>query len=297
MNAATVHFIVKETCQAIWDVLTPTEMPVPSKDDWIRIESEFVRRWKFPNCIGALDGKHVTIVAPPNSHSLFYNYKGTFSINLMALVDANYKFIFIDVGNYGSNADGGVFTRSEFGRCFYNKDLDIPPPKALPNAPLAGLIPHCIVADEAFPLRSDIMRPYPRKTKKRDRLPVDKAIFNYRLTLARRVVENAFGILAQRFRLFNRRIQLDEKNVIIVVKACCVLHNWLRGKSEFSEVSSFLNPDKEPFLPAGGPVRNLAHLQGYHSAAESIKTRNLFKDYFNSPAGSVPFQDRCVREQ
>lgn len=215
----------------------------------------------------------------------------------MALVDANYKFIFIDVGNYGSNADGGVFMRSEFGRRFYNKELDIPPPKALPNAPLAGQIPHCIIADEAFPLRADLMRPYPRKKKNGERLSEDKAIFNYRLTLARRVVENAFGILAQRFRLFNRRIQMNERNVITVVKACCVLHNWLRDSSDYNETSSFLNPDRDPFLPSSGPVTNIAHLRGYHSAKEAIQTRNLFKEYFNSPAGEVPFQYQGMREQ
>ena len=141
------------------------------------------------------------------------------------------------------------------------------------------------------------MHPYPRKNKNGERLSENKAIFNCRLTLACRVVENAFGILTQRFRLFNRRIQMNEKNVTTLVKACCVLHNWLRDTSDYSEASTFLNPGKEPFLPAGGPVRNIAHLRGYHSAADAIKTRNLFKDYFNSPAGSVPFQYQGMHEQ
>ena len=71
--------------------------------------------------------KHVMIRAPPNSQSLFYNYKGFFSINLMALVDADYRFIFVDVGNFGSNADSGVFKASKFGQRFLNKELNIPP--------------------------------------------------------------------------------------------------------------------------------------------------------------------------
>ena len=71
LGLPTIHGIIKETCEAIWTVLAPSEMPVPTKDDWIQIESDFVHHWKFPNCIGGLDGKHVVIVALPNSHSLF----------------------------------------------------------------------------------------------------------------------------------------------------------------------------------------------------------------------------------
>ena len=82
----------------------------------------------------------------------------------MALVDANYHFTFIDVGNYGSNA---VFSRSEFGQLFLGHELDIPGPKPLPNSPELGNIPHVIVADEAFPFKSNIMRPYPRSRNAR----------------------------------------------------------------------------------------------------------------------------------
>ena len=94
---------------------------------------------------------------PPNSHSLFYNYKGFFSIVLMALVDADYHFIYIDVGNYGSNGDSGIFKNSALGEAFTGKRLNIPGPNRLPGYPERGALPHCIVADEAFPLRMDLI--------------------------------------------------------------------------------------------------------------------------------------------
>ena len=107
MGYSTIHYIVRETCGAIWDGLVKEEMSPPSADRWKEIEREFANRWNFPNCVGAVDGKHIVITAPFKSGSLYHNYKGTFSINLMALVDANYKFIFVDIGQYGSNADWG----------------------------------------------------------------------------------------------------------------------------------------------------------------------------------------------
>ena len=292
---STVAGIVTETCNAIWDVLVDTEMPAPTESDWKRIENQFATRWNFPNCVGALDGKHIVITAPHNSGSLYYNYKGTFSINLMALVDGNYKFIAVDVGQYGSNADSGVFQKSTLGQMFLKRKLGIPGPKALPGAPEVGVLPHCIVADEAFPLRVDLMRPYPRR-RKGENLPQDKAIFNYRLSRARRIVENAFGILAQRWRIFNRRIQLKEDNVIAVVKACCVLHNYLRDTPDYQDRATLdVNTEGDVLMPAGAAVYNLAYMRGYHSAKDALKTRELFKTYFNSEKGSVPWQlDRIL---
>ena len=127
LGVSTVHYIIKDTCQAIWDELKDEFMPIPKMQDWRKIENEFWMRWNFPNCIGAIDGKHIMLQTPARSGSLFYNYKGTFSIVLMAIVDAQYRFIFIDVGAYGSYADGAIFHRSAFGLALINGELDIPP--------------------------------------------------------------------------------------------------------------------------------------------------------------------------
>ena len=131
--------------------------------------------------MGALDGKHIVIQAPARSGSLYHNYKGTFSLNLMALVDANYKFMYIDIGEYGSNADGAVFKNSEFGKAFMEGDLDIPEPEHSPNYPVSGPVPYCFVADKAFSLCADLMQPFPRGGKSMDKA---QSIFNYRLSRA-----------------------------------------------------------------------------------------------------------------
>ena len=76
----------------------PEVMPPPrTPAEWNRIANSFKRKWQFPNCCSILDGKYCTVIVPPNSGSLYWNYKRTFSIILMALVDSNYKYIMVNV--------------------------------------------------------------------------------------------------------------------------------------------------------------------------------------------------------
>ena len=90
---------------------------------------KFWKRWNFSNCIGSIDGKHVKLKQPPNSSTLFYKYKTYFSIVLMAVVDADYRFTYIDVGDYGSNSDSAIFRNCNFGKRYMHSQLDVPPPK------------------------------------------------------------------------------------------------------------------------------------------------------------------------
>nr|CAI5826495.1 unnamed protein product [Callosobruchus analis] len=84
--------IVKEVLAAIRDQLLHVLLPSPSENDLKDRASEFWEQWNFPYCIGAIDGKHVRIVCPAKSGSLYFNYKEYCSIVLLAIVDANYKF-------------------------------------------------------------------------------------------------------------------------------------------------------------------------------------------------------------
>ena len=87
---STVHNIVIDVCNAIIEQMKEECMPVPTREKWLQISTNFWNLWNFPNCLGAIDGKHVVITAPASSGSLYFNYKKTFSIVLMAVVDANF---------------------------------------------------------------------------------------------------------------------------------------------------------------------------------------------------------------
>ncbi|EZA53811.1 hypothetical protein X777_06627 [Ooceraea biroi] len=92
VGKSTVHKIIPEVCHAIWLALQPVVLPTLSADEWKKKSEDFLFKWQFQNCVGALDGRHIEIQAPPCSGSHFFNYKGYFSIVLLALCDANYKF-------------------------------------------------------------------------------------------------------------------------------------------------------------------------------------------------------------
>ncbi|KAL0861420.1 hypothetical protein ABMA27_008964 [Loxostege sticticalis] len=259
LGHTTVHQIVNSTCRAIVNVLMKKVMPQPSEDNWKLIAHDFETLWKFPNCIGALDGKHLVIEAPPNIGSIFYNYKNTFSIILLALVDARYKFITVNVGSYERNSDGGVFAKSSLGQRLENGTL---------------------IADEAFPLKTYIMRPYPGSQTIGD---AAKTYFNYRLTLARRLVECAFCILAQRFRLFFRRIKMAPINVDNVILAACTLHNFLRNQNDVAFTPRNTEQSISEFRQS-----MLDQLRPQHhgqSTNDAFAVREKFKNYFLSPAG------------
>lgn len=117
IGISTVSGIVKEVCHAICSVMQPLYLPVPTThDQWKTIADGFNDIWNFPNCVGAVDGKHIIVRCPPNSGSENFNYKRFFSIVLMAVTDSRYRFLLVDIGQKGSVADGGVFEHSLFGR-------------------------------------------------------------------------------------------------------------------------------------------------------------------------------------
>lgn len=171
---STVRKIIHETCSVIVDVLQPIYLRLPTTEEWKNICTGFWENWNFPNCVGVFDGKHVEIQAPPNSGSLFFNYKKTFSIVLMAACDYKYMFTLVDIGSYGGNSDGGIFTSSDIYSALEEGTLNLP--EGIANLPESNIqLPCFFVGDSGFPISHFMMRPYSGRL-----LDERKKIFNYR---------------------------------------------------------------------------------------------------------------------
>ena len=259
------------------------------------------KRWNFPHCFAAADGKHVAIAKPPNSGSTYYNYKGFFSIVLLALVDHDYKFLAVDVGCQGRISDGGVFKNSALYTAFKNNELNLPEPRPLSNTPdqFSPKIPFVFVADDAFALTEFCLKPFNIRN-----LTELQRIFNYRLSRKRRVSENAFGIWGNRFRLFSVRNNLDPETTTQCVLASLVLHNMLREKSkEFYTPPGYADEDGPDGEFIEGRWRDeqrsslLADLQpgkSNHGSVCAENVRNVLAEYFYGP-GQVPWQWKVLR--
>nr|XP_022906141.1 protein ANTAGONIST OF LIKE HETEROCHROMATIN PROTEIN 1-like [Onthophagus taurus] len=109
IGLTTTGEIVSDVCQAIWENIKPIAIPPLTRDKWNEVAEGFKKNAQFPNCIGAVDGKHIKVKSPEHSGSLYFNYKHFFSIVLLAICDADYKFIYIDVGAYGKCSDSYIF--------------------------------------------------------------------------------------------------------------------------------------------------------------------------------------------
>ena len=261
--------------------------------EWREISKKFEELWNFPNCAGAIDGKHIVMQQPANSGSTFFNYKKTNSIVLLATCDALYRFTMVDIGDTGRNSDSGVFANSLMGMAINQKKLNLPKDRFLPGS--KDKFPYVFVCDEVFALKTCMLKPYARQN-----LDVQRRIFNYRLSRARRVIENCFGICASRFRILRRPIIRKPETVALITKAIVVLHNYLM----VHESSTYCPPGHADMDTANG-VRlgdwrgetegftglTSIGVQGSNNYTKTAsEVRDQFCSYFNSNAGSVPWQ-------
>ena len=107
---------------------------------------------KNGNAVGAIDGKHIVIIPPPNSGSSYYNYKHTNSTVLLAIAGPNYECLFADVRTNGRMNNSGIWNKSNLRHAMENREIGLPEPRALPYR--LEKIPFVILGDDAFTLKT-----------------------------------------------------------------------------------------------------------------------------------------------
>lgn len=297
---STAFQILYETCDVIWKILQPVHLKFPDTiDEWKSITESFWDYWQFPLCLGSIDGKHVVIKKPAKAGSQFFNYKLDHSVVLLAVADAQYKFIYVDVGGYGRNSDGGIFAASSFGKALIEEStnrLYLPGYGRFPGTDLAA--PHVFIGDAAFPLGSHLLKPFGGKKRTRE-----QRIFDYRLSRARRVIENAFGILVSRWRILHQALGCSPENAEKIVKATTILHNFLiktaadryappRSLDYIDQSGMFQDGAWRHFIPPDAALRRLEKLKSKSSFGKLVRDR--FTEFFGSENGSVPWQENFL---
>jgi len=272
MGFSTVSNIIKEVCEAINRKMINKYLPEPTQSMWKQSAETFLSKWNFLNAIGSIDGKHVTIKCPNNTGSRHFCYLKKFSVVLMAVVDADYKFVCVDIGGYGRNSDGGIFEASIMGQRFQNRTMNVPVGQPLPNQ--QEPTSYVLLGDEAFPLKPYLMRPFPYRQSRQE---LTKDMFNYRLCRARRVVENAFGILSKKFRIYSRPLEINVDTVNTVVLTTCILHNFLRvNTSGDTDYFEYIEQELQPDLNSLEILINDAR----RGSNEAFEVRNKFINWF-----------------
>ncbi|GAB0094016.1 hypothetical protein DMENIID0001_092170 [Sergentomyia squamirostris] len=286
IHESTISNIVDETTNAIWLILKDLVFK-PFTEESIKAAARSFEKWTlFPNVAGSIDGKHVYIMAPAKSGSTYRNYKQCFSVVLLAMCDGDYRFTYVNVGNHGSTPDGSSFRNSKLFNAIEKGSF--PFPSASPTQ-FSGNTkwPFVILGDGGFGLQPYLMTPYSSNQS----MNCDaKAFFNNQLSKGRTLIERTFGILAQRWKIFSKRIELSSVTKIEqTILSAVALHNFLLC---FRDVDLYLNEDFSAENENGSSLNEHVSpepepLLHHQSSLQAVRLRDHIKDYLFSLKSQV----------
>ncbi|GAB1864087.1 Nuclease harbi1-like protein [Camponotus japonicus] len=204
----------------------------------------------------------------------------------------------------GSHNDASIFLESEIGKLLKEGKLNLPRGRErLPGS--NTLAEYFFIRDEGFPLSKNIIRPYSGKN-----LDEKKRIFNYRLSCARRTIENAFGILVSRWRVLRTIICMQPNAVDKIIMSAVCLHNFLKSFEEQQLETDrcycppgFVDIENNNGNIINGawrenniPIPSIPPSNAHRATVEAYEEQNKLADYFLTPEGQVPWQLEYVRK-
>uniref|UniRef100_A0A915DN11 DDE Tnp4 domain-containing protein n=1 Tax=Ditylenchus dipsaci TaxID=166011 RepID=A0A915DN11_9BILA len=219
---STVHDICKEVSEAIVTAMQTEYLPTPTRQTWERSAEGFNRLRQFPKTLGAIDGKHIAIK--------FY------SIVLLAIADAESRFLMVDIGASGRNSDSTLWISSPLRNFLESPEAALPLNEE-------GSLPFIFLGDGGFGCTDLVVTPFTDRGADSQ----EKIAFNGRLSRASSAVEHAFGIFAKRWRIFLGTIEARPETARLYTLAAVILHNFLRDPVEEEDLN-FRFPDDRRML-------------------------------------------------
>lgn len=212
-----VCIVVKDVCDAVNRRLSRM-IDFPQGEDLVQVMECYEKNWDIPMCAGAIDGTHIPILAPQESHADYVNRKGYHSIIMQAVVDCRYTFRDVVIGWPGSVHDARVLSNSSiYKKGNENKLFPGNLTKQIGDQDVSPFL----IGDPAYPLLPWLLKPYPENN---NTTPI-KCRFNYCLSRGRMTIENTYGRWKGRFPRFLKRVDMGVTFLIPVTKASCILHN------------------------------------------------------------------------
>lgn len=153
-----------------------------------------------------------------------------------------------------------------------NGALNVNSETCLPGTDI--VLPHVMLGDEAYPLKTYIMRPYPQRS-----LGPEEDIYNKRLTKARQVIECAFGIMTSKWRLLTKAIEVYPERADCIIQCICLLHNIVIDKEGIDvSISSSTEGNQST------SVHRMSSVGENRGVRRAYAIRDAFKSFFvNNP--------------
>lgn len=203
-----------------------------------------------------------------------------------------YLFYFV-----GSKNDAGIWSQTKMSYALENNTISIPKERPLPNTNCS--FPFFIIGDGGFPLKTYLMRPFAKNNLQN----IERRVFNYRLSRARRVSENAFGILVTRWRILQTPIALKLSTAETIVQAITCLHNYIINTKSCNNqyiqeniidhensAGELIAGNWRTSMPENGFINRLGRIGANVGAATAVRQRDTLARYFVSEEGSISWQ-------
>ncbi|KAM7344953.1 uncharacterized protein ACRADG_011457 [Cochliomyia hominivorax] len=219
IGKSTVRQIILDTCEALWNSLSPIYLCDLTTSQYVDIANDFKDIFNVPNCVGVIDGKLVSIRVPAKKKHI-PDETDCSRMVLIGVCDAKYKFTAISSEIYSNQRHEEIYKLSPYICSIVTNQLPLPSNK--PLCPLSSPFPHYFVCNSLLPLRKNVMRPYESTS-----FDTSKAFFNYKMSRVNSVTENSFGILTARWRVLSTTIEFLPETCKNILLACIALHNYI----------------------------------------------------------------------
>ena len=177
---------------------------------------EISREGIVDGCVACVDGFLVPITVPSsdetaNQLAYYSGHYNTNGVNVQAACDSNCRFVYVAVAAPGSSSDLVALRKTSL------------------SGMISGLpLGRYVIGNNAYVCTEHLLTPFPGT----QRSEPEKNNYNFYLSQLRIRIEMTFGRFANRWRLFQRPVQVKLKNLGKLFMCAAMLHNFCEDERQ-----------------------------------------------------------------